>query len=83
MKLCILAFLFVVVFVSTIPDNVDAKLDCWGPCHDHGGPCPGACGKNGYCCRKGHYDYGCGTGQGCKGYHCCVTITKFEQDPTQ
>uniref|UniRef100_A0A7M5V828 Uncharacterized protein n=2 Tax=Clytia hemisphaerica TaxID=252671 RepID=A0A7M5V828_9CNID len=55
--------------------------NCWSKCGRKGGYCPGFCGVNGRCCRRGWNDAGCaGMATPCNGKHCCTTKRRDVQN---
>uniref|UniRef100_A0A7M5XDD6 Uncharacterized protein n=2 Tax=Clytia hemisphaerica TaxID=252671 RepID=A0A7M5XDD6_9CNID len=55
--------------------------NCWWKCGKKGGYCPGFCGVNGRCCRRGWNDAGCaGMATPCNGKHCCTTKRRDVQN---
>ena len=63
--------------VHHLPSAARPQEVCWAPCSERAGGCPGFCGSDGACCRRGdsgHADgVACNHGaSGCTGEHCCV-----------
>ena len=59
---------------STPPALKNENAECWPHC-GKGGACPGFCGVDGACCRKGwdNDNPACDNGaSGCDDMHCCV-----------
>ena len=59
---------------------VSAKIgqNCWSAC-GKGGDCPGFCGANAACCKRGFDDPGCI--DGCDEMHCCTLKGELILDP--
>ena len=75
----LLALTTTLTVTSSRPQLVENEgIDCWSPCGNRSGACPGFCGAGGACCRPGRdkNNVACRLGtlesSACPKQHCCV-----------